>query len=550
MKHHTDTDKSVNIKSDLLKMVWDVIIIGAGMGGGTAAYQLTRYGINVLLIEKGLSSFKQFHGVQIQQERPQERLESGKWSTKLSSTINGNDADFWAPLGCGIGGSSLLYGAALQRLQPEDFNQQQLPNGQHTQWPFSYKDLEPYYQQAEQLFSVRGTPDPLDKQSYYDLQPPPVMCGADQHFFQQFQKAGLHPYHLHVGIKYTDSCGECSGHICPKACKQDVNNACIRPSLASGNLTILDQSEVLRLHANQKSIDSVEIISNGKQETIRGKYFILAAGAYFSPIILQKSANKYWPDGVANQSGLVGKNLMLHASDFMAFWPKTKLSANAYNGANKSIGVRDFYRSNNQKFGEFQSTGHIANYGHILYALRLRFDHNPFLKIPVVGNLLRSFIRNSLRLPAFIASQLFGGATVFVTIVEDYPYEDNCVRLDTNTPSGMRIHYSIRNELRDRAMLMKQKIRSKLSHLRSLPLDQGVNLNFGHPCGTCKAGNDPFTSVVDQNCKAHGIDNLYIADSSFMPTSGGTNPSLTVAANALRVADRVAVVLQKALKVA
>jgi choline dehydrogenase-like flavoprotein len=508
---------------------WDVIIIGGGMGGGAAAYQLTQHKKNVLLVEKGHSSFKKFGGVEVEGGGAEEKLETGRWPTKLTATVNGQKSEFWGPLGCGIGGSSLLYGAALQRLKQADFDKQQLPNGETIRWPFDYEELSNYYQQAETQFSVCGTLDPLEPDSNYTLKPPPVMCEVDQHFFQQFEVAGLNPYRLHVAIKYHPSCEECGGHICPRSCKQDSKNACIEPASASGYLTVLDDAEVIRIEASKTSVTGIQVKHQGQEKTLRAKQFMLAAGAYFTPIILQRSASVDWPQGLANGSGLVGKNLMFHAGDLLAFWPKEKYSREGYS---KTIAFRDFYNSSSPKGGECQSTGLDAGYGNVLYALRLMFDQSRFRKIPL--------IRHFLRIPAYIASKLFGKATVFATIIEDFPYEENQVLIDESAPSGMRIEYTIHEEFSQRVKGVSKLIRKQLSNLRIYSMFSGMNLNYGHPCGTCKAGDDPSSSVVDKYCKAHELDNLYIADSSFMPTSGGTNPSLTIAANALRVADHVA----------
>jgi choline dehydrogenase-like flavoprotein len=508
---------------------WDVIIIGAGMGGGSAAYQLTQHQKNILLIEKGHSSFKKFNGVEVEEKEAEVRLDSGHWPTQLTATVNGAKSDFWAPLGCGVGGSSLLYAAALQRLLKADFDEQTLPSGGTVQWPFNYEELASYYQLAETQFSVCGTIDPLEPTPNYTLTPPPAMSLVDQHFFQQFKAAGFNPYRLHVAIKYRPLCGECGGHICPKSCKQDSNNACIEPAKASGYLTVLGDTEVIRIDADKTSVTSIQVKYLGKEKTLRAKQYILAAGAYFTPIILKRSTSVEWPNGLANGSGLVGKNLMFHASDFIAFWPKEKYSRKGYR---KTIAFRDLYNVTSPKWGELQSTGVVADYGLILYGLRLEFDQSIFKKIP--------FIRYFLTIPAFIASKLFGHATVFTTIIEDFPYTENQVVIDESAPSGMRIEYTIHKEFNQRVSAMGKSVRKRLSNLRSYSLSPSLNLNYGHPCGTCKAGDDPASSVVDKFCKAHEVDNLYIANSSFMPTSGGTNPSLTVAANAFRVADHVA----------
>ena len=134
---------------------------------------------------------------------------------------------------------------------------------------------------------------------------------------------------------------------------------------------------------------------------------------------------------------------------------------------------------------------------------------------------------------------MFGEAAIFTTLIEDFGYLENRVLLDKNSASGIRFEYTIHREFRDRCREFKKIIRNQLSSLKSFSLWDEANLNYGHPCGTCRAGDDPRSSVVDCDCKVHGMENLYIADSSIMPTSGGTNPSLTIAASALRIADKI-----------
>jgi choline dehydrogenase-like flavoprotein len=275
-------------------------------------------------------------------------------------------------------------------------------------------------------------------------------------------------------------------------------------------------------------VTGVVVKQNGDAYTLRSRVFVLAAGGYFTPVLLLRSESEFWPQGLANSSGLVGRNLMFHASDFIAFWPRRKCSRL---GPNKTIALRDLYNVDGRKLGEFQSTGLTAGYPNVLYALRLLFDQSRLNRLTP--------LRQFLRVPAYVASRFFGLATVFATIVEDFPYAHNRVVVDESRPSGMRFEYSVSQEFRDRVLEMRRRLREQLSSLRSIPMNVGVALNYGHPCGTCKAGGDPVTSVVDKDCKAHDLDNLYVVDSSFMPTSGGTNPGLTIAANAMRVADAI-----------
>ena len=517
---------------------WDIAIIGAGVGGSSAAYALTTEGYRVLLIEKGLSQFSgsRSSGVTNETEEPKERLTAGRWPTKLTIKIDGKTSDIWAPLGCGLGGSSLLYAAALGRLEPLDFELQDTPQGQIS-WPFSYNELEPYYEQAETLFSVSGSTNPLSKQRPHGLKTPPVMAAVDQHFFESFQSSGLNPYRLHLGVKNIAGCVGCGGFVCQSGCKQDAAESCLVPAAKTGCLYILDNTEVISIDADRETVNGLSVKKGSDLKTILASKYILSAGAYFSPVILQKSINADWPKGLGNDHDRVGRNLMFHVSEFFGIWPKGDFSDQ---GIRRTIALRDFYKRDNEKFGEFQSTGLSAGYGNILYFLRTKFDQSWFRRIPL--------LRQLLRIPAYIASKIFSDASVFACILEDFPYLENRILWDPQCSSGMRVEYTIHKELKARVKKFRKMLRHTIKSNFIFPMTEGVGLNYGHPCGTCGAGNNPETSVVNKDCKLHGIDNLYIADASFMPSSGGANPSLTITANALRVAEIIAKQLKETNK--
>ncbi len=520
---------------------WDAIIVGTGMGGGCVAKTLVENGYKVLALDKGAANFDgEGESVSIEPETQQQQYINGKWPTQIRTKINGKDRDMWAPLGCGVGGSSLLYAAALQRFRREDFDTRPAPeavNAESLSWPVSYDEMEPYYQKAEHIFSVCGTVDPLEEGANYNLAAPPAMCEQDRRLFQSFANAGYHPYRLHVGIQYKPDCRECGGHICAKQCKRDSYNSCVVPALETQRLSIAEYAEVTHIDADSEHVKCLRVRQKDSEHTLTAKVIVLSAGAYFTPLLLMKSRSEVWPNGLANTSDQVGKNLMFHASDFLGIWPTEKSSRE---GPNKTIALRDLYNIGDKKVGEFQSTGLTADYGLVLFSLRLLFDQSRFSKIKP--------IRQFLRIPAYIASKLYGEATVFTTIVEDYHYAENRVVEDEDAPSGMRFEYTIHEELENRVTLMRQHIRKTLKGMRTIPMNIVTQLNYGHPCGTCRAGTDPNSSVVDKNGKTHDLSNLYIADASFMPTSGGTNPSLTIAANALRVADAIVNVLQEEKK--
>ena len=504
---------------------WDVIVVGAGMGGGAAAHSLSRNGHNVLLLEMGLSEFLDSeHDPSITD--PSRLLQEGRWPSNLASTIDSKDSELVPALGCGVGGSTLLYAATLERLDPGDFEHRILPSGEEIEWPFTYADLEPYYLQAEQLLRVRGTKDLLEAEHNYQLLDPPQLSESDQSLFNALEKVGLHPYRIHVGIDYVDGCDECGGRYCARECKADAKNRFIDPALKTNKLTILPSTTVDRIEVAGNRVASVTANTPEGTKQFKSSIVVLAAGALCTPAVLLRSKSSEWPNGAGNKNDLVGRHLMFHASDFVALWPPGRFSRA---GPKRSIAFRDFYCFEGTKLGEVQTTGLTAGFAEILYYFYLKFDQSPLRKI--------RFLRHLLRIPAYVGTLLFKEATVFSTIVEDFPYPDNRVIHDPTAPNGIRFEYTIRRELKTRVKTLRRLLKSKFRGLRILFFEPEVSLNFGHACGTCRAGFDAAKSVVDENCEVHGISNLFVADGSFMPSSGGTNPSLTIAANALRVAD-------------
>lgn len=259
---------------------------------------------------------------------------------------------------------------------------------------------------------------------------------------------------------------------------------------------------------------------------IRGRVIVLAAGAFSTPLLLRRSTAPEWPRGLGNQNDLVGRCLMFHASDFIALWPRKRLSSA---GPHKTLSSRAFYTVRGCKFGTLQSLGLPVSYSAIFDFLMGRIERFAPIKVPLV--------RSATRVVSIVAASYFKRACVFATIIEDFPYLSNRVVADSARPSGFYIEYVKSQELNERIAAMRAMLSSSLSVHRPWVLTGDDNLNWGHPCGTCRFGDDPSTSVLDPNNKAWGIENLYVTDASFFPSSTGANPALTVAANALRVSD-------------
>lgn len=524
-----NTEKSHLSHSDFIETLWDVVIIGTGMGGATAGYALSTSGHRVLFLEKGLSNFPSADDtLQLGNEDPSARLLSGNWPNKITGGIDNIHTQFFPPLGCGAGGTTLLYAAAMERFDKSDFIQSSRPGEPPSVWPVTFEQFQPYYHKAEKLYKVRGTEDPLNPDKDSQLLAPPALTECDEHFLKTFQASGLHPYRLHVAYGYEPDCKECGGYICSRKCKGDARTICLEPALQTGNAHILDNCEVTRLEADASTVNEVMCIRNGEKFSIRARIVVLAAGAYFSPVLLLKSANKYWPKGLANTSDMVGRNLMFHACDHIAVWPRGKYSMK---GPRKTLAFRDFYTYQGIRLGSVQSTGLTVGYGNIVYFLKSTFDQSRWRWFKPV--------RPLLRIPAYIASKLFGNASIFATIMEDHPYPENRVMLDPDEPSGMRFNYVIHAELRERINTFRRLVRNVLKRHRLMFVTPEINMNYGHPSGTCRFGHDPASNVLDENNRTHDLNNLYVVDASFMPTCAGANPSLTIAANALRVAEHI-----------
>ncbi len=262
---------------------------------------------------------------------------------------------------------------------------------------------------------------------------------------------------------------------------------------------------------------------------IVAKFYVLAAGALSTPLLLLNSTNEFWPNGLANTSDLVGRNLMFHASDFFAVWPRGRTRVSE---PGKSIGLRDFYEYQGLKLGVIQSTGLTATANNVLHFLKSLIDQNGWIWLKP----LKPF----MRIPAMIGALISGNATIFTSILEDRPYPENRVKPDPKEPGSIYFEYTVHNELRQRMQAFRALYRKAFKRHRMMMLGSEVNLNYGHACGTCRFGSDPSTAVLDINNRAHDLDNLYVVDASFFPTSGGANPSLTIAANALRVGEHIA----------
>ncbi len=535
------------------KREWDVIIVGTGMGGAVFGYALAKAGKSVLFCEKGrshLSNTMALKGDYAENLFPRTKhsqlihyeflTQAGRWSEEIEDASATRSHSFIPFIGSGTGGSTALYGMALERFFPADFTPKRYyPNAEDTtlpeRWPITYEELLPYYEAAERLFRVRGTTDSLrgDVPMKHFLPPPPLSPGSKElHDFLISKR--LHPYYLPAACEFVSGCKYCQGYLCDKDCKNDSTRICLKPAISYFGAQLLDECEVLRLEEIRGKVTCIVCYWRGRQVNLRGRIVVLAAGTLGTPRVLLNSASPAWPNGLANKSGLVGRNLMRHYVDLYAIVPKTRGN---FPSNFKEIAFNDYYTFNGQKFGTVQSFGALPPASILVNGMEQELKEGP---IPLAG-LFFKLVKPGMRR---LLTWIFSRRIVLATIMEDLPYRDNRVMLSDQTDNlGRRrftLKYRIREHDRFRIETFRKKISSILKPYPFMLIKQAENNErIAHACGTCRFGLNPKESVLDANNCAHGISNLYVVDSSFFPSSGGTNPGLTIAANALRVADHL-----------
>jgi choline dehydrogenase-like flavoprotein len=453
-----------------------------------------------------------------------------------------------AVLGTGPGGSSTLYGAALGRLRRADIEQDRrgvpgdperpLPNA----WPIPFEELRGYWRRAEALMGVVGERDPLDPDDDAEPDEAPPLAEREAALRDLLRAKGLNPYRLRVGFRYRAGCTECPGHRCPFGCKAEGASRALAPALATGRVTLETgvEARALERAPGGEGLCLRLRAADGGESLRRGRRVVVAAGALNTPLLLARSAG-LWPGG--QEPALLGRGLMFHVSDFFVVRPR---GAPAGPGARKTLALRDFYGDGTPGLGEIQSMGASVTAGFVMAALRA----GPGSRLPPRA----AWLLELLRPAAWAAARVLGGAPVFATITEDLPYASNRVwevaeTADGAMPAGrIALRYRPSPMLRLHARRLRALIREAFAPLGPVFLSRPATANLGHPMGTCRMGTDPSNSVVDPECRLWGVPEVFVADASVLPSSGGAGPSLTTVALALRVADRLAASLDPALE--
>jgi choline dehydrogenase-like flavoprotein len=565
---------------------YDAIVIGTGAGGGTLALHLAQAGKKILILERGPFM-------------PQEKLNwdtsavfldnryhtRETWHNKEGKEIHPQQSYF-------VGGQTKVYGAAMFRMRAEDFGAIRHKGGISPAWPISYTDMEPYYTRAEELFHVHGDlgaapsvpggfgssfdpTEPFHSRKY----PYPALANEPrmQSIERDVRKLGINTFPIPLGLKHNEAdplaskcirCDTCDGYPCLVHAKSDADINCIRQIMHLPNVTLMTNSRATRLLTNSTgtAVTSVEVVHSGDGEnapspsgkgftaTYTAGLFAVCAGAVNSAVLLLASANDKYPTGLANRSDQAGRNFMYHQADaLLALTPER--NEDSYT---KTWGTNDFYLRDSDPDYPFP-LGQVQPVGSFHFEM-MKGDA-PFFT------------------PGFVMEELKHYAVPWWLTTEDLPDPENRVTIHNTTPLSIKntqpgvfgahpardtgpgnesgfvtdaapgriqLSYTPNNvesfeRLKDRWV----DVLNKAGHATtSVPLHAYFKKRIpiegvGHQNGTCRMGADAASSVLDVNCKAHDLDNLYVVDASFFVSASAVNPSLTIIANAIRVADHL-----------
>jgi choline dehydrogenase-like flavoprotein len=504
---------------------YDVIIIGTGAGGGTLAHKLAPTGKRVLLLERGGYLPREPENWDSREVFGKERyVTSERWYDKDGQPFRPH-AQYY------VGGNTKVYGAILFRLRERDFEQVEHYGGISPAWPISYADLEPYYAEAERLYLVHGErgEDPTEAFASGPFPHPAVSHEPRiQQLHDDLAAEGLHPFHLPVGIDLDESdpeagrcvrCDRFDGFPCLTDGKADAHVCAVRPALRHDNVKLLTHAKVERLEtgASGREVSSVVVTRRGREERYSADVVVVSCGAANSAALLLRSASDRHPAGLANSSDVVGRHYMAHINSGVIAISQAPNETKFQ----KTLGVNDYY------WGAPDSDLPL---GHI--------------------QMLAKSDRNILRAgapwfaPGLALDYMAKHAVDFWLTSEDLPRADN--RVTVARDGSIHLAKTYHNLEAHRRLLAKLKglLSSVGCHERLIPrwsvLDQQIPLaGIAHNCGTVRFGDDPKTSALDVHCKAHDVDNLYVVDTSFFPSSAAVNPALTAMANALRVGDHL-----------
>ena len=506
---------------------YDAIVVGSGFGGAMTAHVLVQAGWSVLMVERG----------DWVRRGPQNwaASEVGELTSHYSSEspyrVRTESGETQVGAFHCVGGPSVFYGGVAFRFRAEDFEQDpEIAGTSGARWPWTYHDLEPYYTEAEHLLGVAGDTgldptEPFRSSGYSEV--PGELAPVSRCIERAARELGYRPFRLPLAINQRArpgraaciACGTCDGFACAVGAKNDLATAVLGPLVTRG-LHLQVNAVATRLFAERGRITGVEIRdrATGDAAVCRANTVVLAAGALATPqLLLASGLQRLNPGG-----HVVGRYLMRHYNKIVfGIFPQPP---NPGGGFHKQLAIHDFY------FGD----------------AALRYPRGKLGGMQQLASPPAGLVR--AQLPSFIGSacaRWVDHLTGLLTIAEDQPQYENRVLLDGVATDGVglpRLQITHRYSERDRAAgrALVERASAILRRAGAWALYRHRINTFSHALGTVRMGADPRTSALDAECRFRGLENLYVVDGSVMPTSAAVNPSLTIAANALRAAHRLA----------
>jgi choline dehydrogenase-like flavoprotein len=493
---------------------YDIVIIGAGAGGGTMARALAQGPARILVLERG-----DFVPQEDENWSPEAVWKHLRYRT-TERWLDERGEEFRPYTHYGVGGNTKFWGSVLYRLRREDFQAIEHADGVSPAWPIDYDALAPYYDRAEQLYHVHGQHgvDPTEPPRGPFPHPPIPHARGMAAIVDGLQRQGLHPSPLPLGLIRPGErdgcvlCNTCNSFPCRIHAKSDAEVCGLRQALERPTVQLWTDALARRLiaGASGRRVEAVDVERRGERIRVHASLFIVACGAVNSAALLLRSACDRHPNGLANSSGQVGRRYMAHLATMMQGFHPFRRNETVFQ---KTVAVNDFYlRGPESPY----PLGHIQSQGR-------------------THGVMAQTVAPWIPLGAYEAWVSRG--VDWLVMTEDLPREDNRVTVE---PDGrIRVRYRPNNVAAHRRLVEETtRILHRLGFWKVMTHSHQIR-NTTHQCGTICFGADPRTSALDPWCRAHDVDNLFVVDASFFPSSAAVNPGLTIVAQALRVADHI-----------
>ena len=539
------------------KEEFDVCVIGTGAGGGVMIQELTAAGFGVVALQRG----PYLQGADFDNDELRTVVRGAAFTSKRVETYRFDEASpavqgrFNHVAEC-VGGTLTEWGGWSWRLRPDEFRvlseEGPVEGASLADWPLDYEELERFYDKAEIEFGVAGqaktNPFEAPRKKPYPNPAHPDRASAIQ-FAAGAKKLGYHPFRIPLAINPVPYAGRaaclyggaCAGFGCPVHAKASTLSISIPRALATGRLDLRPSSAAFEITVGDRGLArSVRYLDwKGREREVFARHVVLSGNAIGSAHLLLMSKSAGFPAGLANSSGLVGKNLTFHLRPAVVFLLDRPMRA--FTGMEAHAAFDDLHASDPRR--GFIRGGVVAETNQV--------TRQP-IAYTVHGIAGRRGRRWGKELKDFLRT--FPRAAFVSAVLEDLPMEENRVDLSPDVKDGYGLPAPrITHRQHPNDVTMHHWFQEKLLEVADaagatekwvsrIPGATHVDDRVAMPgsvdvLGTCRMGEDPEKSVVDKWCRAHDVKNLWIVDGSCFPTPGGYNPALTILANAYRVAD-------------